>query len=240
MDKKGQGTHSISFQDIPISDNQILLFSPGDLHKVVCTNEEDIAIAFSEELLNLLPFKIADWIRYHVFCNLGTPPVATIDDNIAEILTRWIEVLKSLLENQKDDINYCTAATISVILKVLKEHASWENDSMDFELPKLKIIYDFKKSIEFNLKKSHSPAFYSIDIGVAESKLSAITKEILGLSPKKIINEEIILKAKKLLAENEIIIKEISEELGFADAPHFVKFFKKETGMTPSQFKETL
>lgn len=105
---------------------------------------------------------------------------------------------------------------------------------------KLKIIHDFKKSIEFNLKKSHSPAFYSIDIGVAESKLSAITKEIYGLSPKKIINEGIILKAKKLLAENELIIKEISEELGFTDAPHFVKFFKKETGMTPSQFKETL
>ena len=48
------------------------------------------------------------------------------------------------------------------------------------------------------------------------------------------------LKAKKLLAENELIIKEISEELGFTDAPHFVKFFKKETGMTPGQFKETL
>lgn len=239
--KKGQGTHSINFQDFPISDNQILLFSPGDLHKAVCTNEEDIGIPFTEDLLNLLPLKIADWIRYNVFCNIGTPPVATIDDNIAEILTKWIEVLKSLLENQKDDINYCTAATISVILKILKEHASWENDFMDFTPPKkLKIIHDFKKSIEFNLKKSHSPAFYSIDIGVAESKLSAITKEIYGLSPKKIINEGIILKAKKLLAENELIIKEISEELGFTDAPHFVKFFKKETGMTPSQFKETL
>ena len=54
------------------------------------------------------------------------------------------------------------------------------------------------------------------------------------------LNEGIILKAKKLLAENELIIKEISEELGFTDAPHFVKFFKKETGMTPGQFKETL
>lgn len=48
------------------------------------------------------------------------------------------------------------------------------------------------------------------------------------------------MKAKNLLAENEIIIKEISEELGFADAAHFVKFFKKETGMTHGQFKETL
>ena len=136
--KKGQGTHSINFQDFPISDNQILLFSPGDLHKAFCTNEEDIGIPFTEDLLNLLPLKIADWIRYNVFCNIGTPSVATIDDNIAEILTKWIEVLKSLLENQKDDINYCTAATISVILKILKEHASWENDFMDFTPQKIK------------------------------------------------------------------------------------------------------
>ena len=70
--------------------------------------------------------------------------------------------------------------------------------------------------------------------------LLPLNSYILGLSPKKIINKEIILKAKNLLAENKIIIKEISEELGFADAPHFVKFFKKETGMTPGQFKETL
>lgn len=184
--KKGQGTHSINFQDFPIKDNQILLLSPGDIHKAVCTSEDDIGIPFSEELLNFLPLKIADWIRYYVFCNIAMPPVATIDANIAEILTKWIEVLKSLLEKQKDDINYCTAATISVILKILKEHASWENDFMGFEPKKLKTMHDFKRSIEFNLKKSHSPAFYSIDVGVAESKLSAITKEIYGLSPKKL------------------------------------------------------
>ena len=54
------------------------------------------------------------------------------------------------------------------------------------------------------------------------------------------VRDKDCVKSKKLLAENESIIKEISEELGFADAPHFVKFFKKGTGMTPGQFKETL
>ena len=54
------------------------------------------------------------------------------------------------------------------------------------------------------------------------------------------VRDKDCVKSKKLLAENESIIKEISEELAVADAPHFVKFFKKETGMTPSQFKETL
>ena len=54
------------------------------------------------------------------------------------------------------------------------------------------------------------------------------------------VRDKDCVKSKKLLAENESIIKEISEELAVADAPHFVKFFKKETGMTPGQFKETL
>ena len=152
-------------------------------------------------------------------------------------------MLKSLLADQKNlytDSDYCIAATLSVIFNLLKRHASWNNDSMNFDAKTLEIIYKFKQSINENLKISHSPAFHSVEIRVAESSLAAATKEFCGLSPRKMINKEIILKAKKLLAERNLIVKEISAELGFTDAAHFVKFFKKETGMTPGQFKETL
>lgn len=238
--KKGSGIHTINYEDYPIKDNQIFFLSPGDIHNAICTNVDDIGISFREEILDLLPPNIAERIRFDVFSCIGKSPIATIDANTAKSLDRWIEMLKSLLIKHNNDTNYCTAAVLSVILKFLKENAIWENDSLNLDPQKKKIIGKLKKAINANLKNSHSLAFYSIEIGVPESKLSAIVKELYGISPKKMINREIILKAKELLAEDKLIIKEISENLGFADAPHFVKFFKKETGMTPSQFKETL
>lgn len=240
--KKGSGIHSINFKDYPLKDNQIFFLAPGDVHKGSYMNGkiEQIGIPFRDELLKLLPFNIADWIRLEIFNNIGDSPNAIIDTDTADTLNKWIDQLKGLLTDRDKDTDYCAAATLSVILKILKKRAIWNNNFMSFPPNKLETLYKFRKSINDNLKKTHSPASYSEKIGVAESKLSAVTKEIRGLSPRKIINEEIIVRAKRLLAEGNLIIKEISEELGFADAPHFVKFFKKETGMTPSQFKETL
>ena len=240
--KKGSGIHSINFKDYPLKDNQIFFLAPGDVHRGNCMNGEieQIGIPFRDELLKLLPLNVADWIRLEIFNNIGDAPNAIIDTGTAETLNKWIEQLKDLLTDSDKDTDYCAAATLSVILKLLKKRALWNNKFMTFPPKKLEILYKFRKSINDNLKKTHSPASYSEKIGVAESKLSAVTKELRGLSPRKIINEEIIIKAKRLLAEGNLIIKEISEELGFADAPHFVKFFKKETGMTPNQFKENL
>ena len=243
--KKGNGTHSINFEDFPICDNQLFFLSPGDIHNFSKQNDdvEGIAIAFRKELLNNIPTKVADRILFNAYNDFGKPSIAKIDANTADSLEMWIKALKSLLADQNSlykDSDYSMAATLSVIFNLLKRHASWENDFINFNSNGLEIISKFKNSIKENLKESHSPAFYSINIGVAESKLSAITKEICGLSPRKLINKEIILEAKKLLINNSISIKEISEELGFTDAPHFVKFFKKETGMTPGQFKDLL
>ncbi len=50
---------------------------------------------------------------------------------------------------------------------------------------KIKIIYDFKKSIEFNLKKSHSPAFYSIDIGSSRKQTISYNERDLWIKSQK-------------------------------------------------------
>lgn len=243
--KKGNGVHSINFKDFPMADNQIFFLSPDDVHNVSNQNEniEGVAIAFRKKLLDFIPTNVAEWILFNVYNSIGKPSIANIDTNTADSLNMWIKALKFLLADQENlytDSDYSIAATLSVIYNLIKRHASWNKDFIKSDSKEFKTISMFKKSINENLKESHSPAFYSIKIGVAESKLSAITKEICGLSPRKFINKEIILKAKKLLINNSISIKEISDELGFTDAPHFVKFFKKETGLTPGQFKETL
>ena len=240
--KRGIGTHYINFENIPIEGNQIFFIAPGELHKVHYKNEDfdDIAIPFTEDLLNLLPPNVSNWIRFELFNNIDKSIVATIDAKTERILNKWVEDINSLTYERNDDTYYCLAALLSVILLYLKGHASWNSEFKDHNLNKLHIFYGFRKLIEDNLRDMHSPAQYAIELGIAEYKLAAITKEIYGASPKKLINKEILLRAKRLLAENDLIVKEIAEKLGFKDAPHFVNFIKKETGMTPKQFKDCL
>ena len=59
-----------------------------------------------------------------------------------------------------------------------------------------------------------------------------------GNTPLQIINERIILEAKRMLRYSSLRVKEVSIDLGFEDPSYFNKFFKKITGITPADFRE--
>ena len=56
-------------------------------------------------------------------------------------------------------------------------------------------------------------------------------------SPLKIINERIVLEAKRQILHSTLSIKEVAFQLGFEDPSYFVKFFKRMTGKMPKEFK---
>ncbi|MEI6436138.1 MAG: helix-turn-helix domain-containing protein, partial [Bacteroidota bacterium] len=57
--------------------------------------------------------------------------------------------------------------------------------------------------------------------------------------PKEIINDRILLEAKRLLVHTNLSIKELGQDLGFDDPAYFVRYFKSHTASTPVEFRET-
>ena len=75
-------------------------------------------------------------------------------------------------------------------------------------------------------------------VGIHPSYLSAMFKEEIGVSPKKYLTNLKINKAKKLLTESDDPINLIAGSVGFADALSFSKFFRKELGLSPTEFRK--
>jgi AraC-like DNA-binding protein len=57
------------------------------------------------------------------------------------------------------------------------------------------------------------------------------------MSAKAFISARINLEAKRLLAHTVLPVSVIAERLGFEEATHFSKFFKRNTGCTPTEFR---
>ena len=79
---------------------------------------------------------------------------------------------------------------------------------------------------------------YAIWLDISVAHLNAICRQISGRSALQLIHERLMLEAKRELIYNAMTIKEISDLLGFNDPAYFTRFFKRQEGMSPRDFRQ--
>jgi AraC-like DNA-binding protein len=78
---------------------------------------------------------------------------------------------------------------------------------------------------------------YAELLNLSNYQLNAITKATVGKTVSELINDQIILEAKRNLLATTRQVKEIADGLGYEDVSYFIRFFKKQTGHTPDTFR---
>jgi len=107
-----------------------------------------------------------------------------------------------------------------------------------FSDEKLDMIRKFALLLEENFKKEHGVKFYADALNKSPKTLSNIFAILRQPAPSKIIQNRIILEAKRYLHYTDKTAKEIAYELGFESPAHFSRFFKMYTGTNISKFRE--
>ena len=103
---------------------------------------------------------------------------------------------------------------------------------------KVDLLRSFNFLVEQHFKQEHSVAFYADQLFNSPKTLSNNFAK-LNRSPLQIIHNRIILEAKRLLIYTDKTTKEIAFEIGFEDASHLSRLFKKHTQKTPTDFKKS-
>ena len=96
----------------------------------------------------------------------------------------------------------------------------------------------FQTLVEEHFRSQRSPAFYAEQMHISPNTLSKKIKQEYNKNPSQIIQERVILEAKKLIHLTRKSIKEISDELNFADEHYFSRYFKKHCGVSPLTFRK--
>ncbi|HRK36916.1 MAG TPA: AraC family transcriptional regulator [Burkholderiaceae bacterium] len=95
----------------------------------------------------------------------------------------------------------------------------------------------FRQLLEANFHVQHSAQFYARSMAMSDKTLSRVCLAATGQPAKKVINQRLTLEAKRLLAHTSVAVQAVSHTLGFDEATNFVKFFRRETGVTPLLFR---
>lgn len=89
---------------------------------------------------------------------------------------------------------------------------------------------------EFAIKE-HGVKFYASKLHMTQGNLTRIIKEVTAFTPKSIIEDSIVQKAKQILDNDLLNIYSIADEIGFKSSSAFINFFRFHTGRTPNEYR---
>lgn len=100
------------------------------------------------------------------------------------------------------------------------------------------IIVQFSELIEQNIEQNYCAGTYAEMMGIPLKALIREVKQKENKTPCNFITEKVINKAKYKLLNTEDTSQMIAYQLGFEDPYYFIKYFKKNTALTPTQFRK--
>ena len=95
----------------------------------------------------------------------------------------------------------------------------------------------FQQLVNGRFAQWHQVADYASQLGYTEKSLTRAVTAATGMTVKAYIAARINLEAKRLLVHTEMSVAAIAERLGFGEATNFSKFFRREVGCTPAEFR---
>ncbi|OXG07081.1 AraC family transcriptional regulator [Flavobacterium araucananum] len=229
--EKGEVTIEIDFQTYCISSPAVVYLHPDQVHRIL--DIDDIIVctmSISSANLNEGYLKILEDLSPTAPLSLSCEDSLTISSIFLLCLTFYRQKEnKMYYPLLKDSCNTLVGFLLSQFLNIKK----LEDNFSRFD----KVAKAFKKLLEKNYSTLKRPGQYAALLHISTSYLNECLKESTGYSVSYLIQDRIILEAKRLLYHTDKSVKEIAFELGYADYPYFTRLFSKVTGISAITFR---
>ncbi|MEO0338165.1 MAG: helix-turn-helix transcriptional regulator [Bacteroidota bacterium] len=236
---EAEGVHHIDFKDYPLTTNTFYLLSPEQVHHMeVVGLPKGQVLLFTADFLQYYSMPIEQLINLDLFYNCAeAPPIQVPQAKLAAVNN----VLKIIaVEDDHKEWNYLQiiGAQIKHLFYLLKRIKTETKPAQSF-IPSRKsiIVQQFKRDLEQSFRSNHKVSEYAALQTLSSIYLNEVIKAETGSSAKEMIQQRILLEAKRLAKYTDWSMKEIAYHLGFEDNAHFSKLFKKLEGINFSTFK---
>jgi AraC-like DNA-binding protein len=156
-------------------------------------------------------------------------------DHIQKIFLEIQEEMRSMDSSTEEMLRILLKLIILKSIRIWKQQHQLEQNDQQTDL---QFIRKFSKLVESHYKTHHTVADYAELLYITPKNLSKKIALLSKTTPNNIIKERIILESKRLLAHTTMTVKEIAYSLNYQDDAYFVRFFTKNTGLSPLSFRK--
>jgi len=221
-----------------INKSHILFCTPMNVVQIDKNQNGALALVFNREFYCIRDHDHEVSCNGILFFGSSLPRVISLNEKEKDSYRMMFQILLEEFET-KDTIQ---GEMLRVMLKriLIKSTRLIKLDIRQPELPtvKIDIIRRFNVLVEEYFKEKHQVSDYAAMLNKSPKTLSNLFKMYSDKTALTFINDRIITEARRLLLFSDKTSEEITYILGYNGPGHFSKFFKKQVGISPTEFRK--
>lgn len=234
----GRKELQINFADYTLTPGSLTFIYPNSMWRPLATSSDFEAHYFSIQgtsakewnaFIDLdTVFSLSSYIAKHPHTQLS------LDETL--VMTQYLNLLKSRYEAdaQAIIIRFILSAFTLELNRIFTAREKSDRSKISRQED---ILWKFLTLLKQYHKEERTVNFYADKMCISPKHLSSVIKQMSHKTAHEIIADFVTMTAKRLLKSTTMSIQEISDELNFANQSFFGKFFKQNTGQSPSAYR---
>ena len=234
---ENKGNYNLNFKEYTYEKRTLFTLRKDNVHKFYKSDAKGLLLVFSENFIVAHANELEAAKIFLLFNEmLASPKLQLTEVEYQEILT-----LIDLIKQEYFGLNDVYSPSIIrnyfqiIITKLFRIKST---DNIVFDNSKyLAMFLAFQALVEKECFTHKKVSFYAKEMGVTSKTLNNVTQSIIHQSAKALINDVVIIQSKRLIINSSASLTEIAYQVGFKEPTNFFKYFRKYTGVSPSQFR---
>lgn len=230
--QNASGEHNIDFTTYSVDNNTIFFMRPGQVHDLKL---KACSTGYIMQFRNDFYFPKDKAANRHLR-KASKNNHYQLDLHTFQKLQRILTDIYEEYTEKKENFDDVIRATMGIIFIELTRQKE-SNSSVKCSLYLQERLEKFLELLEVNVFTHKQVSQYAEMLNLSVYQLNSIAKAMMGKTCSEIINEHIVLEAKRCLLATSNQINQTAYRLGYDDVSYFIRFFKKRTGYSPEAFR---
>jgi AraC-like DNA-binding protein len=237
---KGNGVCTVDLQRYEIEPPMLVFVAPGQVHSWNLTGPfAGYVLLFTNDFFATRSIEAtANPLETALFAvPRSGPPIRVLDEH-SQVFSQLFEKLEAEFRSSLPDQDMALHAYLRLLMIEAKRILEGQLGGGHKDESAGLLTKRFLQLVERNFLTPGAVVDYAEVLGVTTNHLIETTKHTMGKPAGRIIRERVVLEAKRLLRYSERPVSDIAYDLGFEDHSYFSRFFRKNTGMCPTEFRD--
>lgn len=235
----GRGRIGIDLREFDIEPNTLIIIQPKNyINLLSSTDIRANIVACSRHVVEDVLPKLTELLP--LLIHHRAEPVTRLTDAEAEGLNTFCKFLSDKLKGPRTPFLQRKVMCMlqAALFEMMDIHHSKSESTMFRRPRKEEIMAQFIIAVSEDFRKHREVAYYAGKLCITPKHLSAVAKEISGRTAGEWIENYVIMEAKVLLKSTDMTIQQIAACMNFANQSFFGKYFKHQTGISPSEYRK--